>query len=66
MKRFPNHQLETKVFNRIIKEQFLRILNTDVDMKNFETADTDTDMTFYDFGVIQTEIDSGSRYGEYV
>ena len=35
-------------------------------MKNFETADTDTDMTFYDFGVIQTEIDSGSRYGEYV
>ena len=35
-------------------------------MKNFETADTDTDMTFYDFGVIQTEIDSGSRHGGYV
>ena len=50
MKRFPNDQLETKVFN----------------MKNFETADTDTDMTFYDFGVIQTEIESGSRHGGYV
>ena len=33
-------------------------------MKNFETADTD--MTFYDFGVIQTEIDRGRRHGGYV